>query len=94
MLEREVEAYLCKRVRELGGEVRKVQWVGRHSAPDRIAMLPASEHRDYRTIWFELKRPGAKARPAQVREHERMRSLGQRVEVADSIEAIDRVLCS
>jgi len=86
VLEREVEAHLCKRVRELGGEVRKVVWVGRHSAPDRIAMLPAL------TIWVELKRPGAKANPAQLREHERMRSFGQNVVVIDSIEAVEDLL--
>lgn len=86
MLEREVEAYLVKRVRALGGECRKVAWIGRHSAPDRIAMLPG------KTIWFELKRPGAKARPAQIREHERMRALGQTVVVADTFELVDEAL--
>jgi hypothetical protein len=86
MLEREIEAHLCKRVRELGGEVRKVNWVGRHSAPDRIAMLPG------RTLWVELKRPGQKANPAQKREHERMRALGQVVFVVDSIEGVEEVL--
>ena len=86
MLEREVEAYLVKRARELGGECRKVAWVGRHSAPDRIALLPG------KSIWFELKRPGAKARPAQLREHERMRFAGMVVVVADTFELVDEAL--
>lgn len=43
LLERDIEARLVQRVKQLGGEVRKVQWVGRNSAPDRIVMLPAQE---------------------------------------------------
>ena len=98
MREAEVEAHLVKRVRELGGEVRKVQWIGRNGAPDRLVMLPP-ELKDgratspaYRTIWVELKAPGAKARPSQVREHERMRSMGQRVVVIDSIDGVEELL--
>lgn len=87
MRERDIEAYLVARVRELGGEVRKVKWVGRAHAPDRFVMLPRR-----RALWVELKRPGERARPGQVREHERMRKLGQRVEVVDSYEGVDEVL--
>jgi hypothetical protein len=40
MREAVIERYLVKRVIALGGEVRKVQWVGRRGAPDRVVMLP------------------------------------------------------
>ncbi len=40
MRESDVEDYLVKRVKAMGGEVRKVQWIGRNSAPDRLVMLP------------------------------------------------------
>ena len=40
MLERDVEDYLVKRVKAMGGEVRKVKWIGRRGAPDRLVMLP------------------------------------------------------
>ena len=40
----------------------------------------------------ELKAPGEKAKPHQVREHERMRKMGQRVEIVDSCERVDEVL--
>lgn len=40
MKEITVEEHLVKRVRELGGEVRKVKWIGRRNAPDRLIMLP------------------------------------------------------
>jgi hypothetical protein len=40
MLEKEIEAYLVEQVKKLGGEVRKVKWIGRNGAPDRLVMLP------------------------------------------------------
>jgi hypothetical protein len=97
MLERDIEAYLVRRVREHGGEVRKVQWVGRRGAPDRLVMLPPGivvyPGPEYgHTIWVELKAPGVKAEAHQLREHERMRKMGQRVEVIDSIEGVDRLI--
>lgn len=38
--ERDIEDYLVKRVKSMGGEVRKVKWIGRKNAPDRVVMLP------------------------------------------------------
>lgn len=87
MRESVVEAYLVARVKELGGECRKVNWVGRRGAPDRLVMLP---HRT--TLWIEVKAPGEKAKPHQLREHARMRSMGQWVEVVDSIEGIEELI--
>jgi len=105
MKERDIERYLVKRVKELGGEVRKVAWVGRQNAPDRLVMLPLglggvpTDPNDDTTIWVELKNPktivtfpaNAHER-AQAREHERMRRLGQRVEVIGTIEQIEKLL--
>lgn len=103
MLEREVERYLVKRVKALGGEVRKVQWVGRRNAPDRLAMLPCLERFGVtwptRSAWVELKNPDTiKTFPAnaheraQRREHERMRAMGQTVLVIGTIEQVDEWL--
>lgn len=86
--ESDIESYLVERVRDMQGEVRKVKWLGRHGAPDRIVMLPG------RTIWVELKAPGEKAKPHQVREHDRMRRMGQHVVVVDSFEGVDEVLAA
>lgn len=98
MRESTIENHLVQRVKELGGEVRKVKWIGRHGAPDRLVMLPA-ELKDgratspaYRTLWVELKAPGEKAKPHQVREHDRMRAMGQRVLVIDSIDGVEGML--
>ena len=97
MRESQIEKHLINRVVELGGEVRKVKWIGRRGAPDRLVMLPAQAEfwrhdiRD-RAIWVELKAPGEKPEPHQAREHERMRRMGQRVEVIDSIEGVEELL--
>lgn len=111
MKERDIERYLVRRVKELGGECRKVKWIGRSGAPDRLVMLPPQNllawdnvihpgavrlrepfSRVARTIWVELKAPGEKATAAQQREHQRMRAMGQCVEVVDSFERVDEVL--
>lgn len=97
MRESVIEKYLVKRVKELGGEVRKVQWVGRRGAPDRLVMLPFHAERygcnsSCRTVWVELKATGIKPEAHQLREHARMRAMGQRVVVIDSIEGVDDLL--
>lgn len=109
MRESDIEKYLVKRVKALGGEVRKVKWIGRRGAPDRLAMLPLLVYEKVdlgtgivvpdsdiiipaRSIWVELKATGKVAEPHQLREHERMRKMGQRVEVVDSLERVDEVL--
>lgn len=97
MRESDIESYLVERVKALGGEVRKVKWIGRRGAPDRLVMLPPGiaicPGPEYgRTMWVELKAPGEKAKPHQLREHARMKAMGQRVEIVDSFERVDEVL--
>ncbi len=84
--ENDIEQYLVKQVKALGGEVRKVRWIGRHGAPDRFVMLPG------RALWVELKAPGRKPKPHQIREHARLRAMGQCVEVVDSFDGVDAIL--
>lgn len=87
MRERAIEAYLVARAKELGGEVRKIKWIGRRGAPDRLVWFA-----DGREIWVELKASGTPPEPHQAREHERMRRMGRRVEVVDSFARVDEVL--
>lgn len=82
--ESEIEAYLVRRVEEVGGITRKVSWIGRRGAPDRIVFLPNGV-----AVWIELKAPGKKPDPHQAREHWRLSQLGQRVLVLDSKTQID-----
>lgn len=99
MRESIIEKYLVKRVKQMGGEVRKVNWIGRRGAPDRLVMLPITEAHTptpiriiTHAIWVELKAPGVEPKAHQLREHNRMRRLGQRVEVVDSFESVEEVL--
>ena len=97
MRERDIEKYLVERVKALGGEVRKVKWIGRNGAPDRLVMLPDEypayvDHVYTCSLWVELKATGKKPEPHQLREHKRMQAMGQRVEVIDSIEGVDELL--
>lgn len=86
--EREIERYLVKRVKEKGGEIRKVQWIGRRGAPDRLVMLPWPAHH----IFVELKRPGEGLRYDQFKEHCKMLAFGIDVRTIDSIEKVEELL--
>ena len=101
MRERDIENYLVKRVKAMGGEVRKVQWIGRIGAPDRLVMLPERPRTGLFqnpmfapafSVWVELKAPGIKPEAHQLREHERMRRLGQRVVIVDSLAGVEELL--
>jgi hypothetical protein len=85
MRERDIERYLVRRVKDAGGEVRKVKWIGRRYAPDRLVMLPGkggSTNIGYtlpRTVWVEVKGDGGRASKGQAREHARMMRYGMEV---------------
>ncbi len=87
MRESNVEKYLVKRVKELGGKTRKLKWIGRRGAPDRFVML-------YGGFFVELKALGEKLRPEQQREHDTLRGHGVEVYTLDSVEAIEELLAS
>jgi len=84
MIELRVEDHFKRRVKETGGEVRKVVWPARRGAPDRLAGWENGRHG-----LVELKRPNGKAESHQLREHARLRKIGFRVDVLDTIEAVD-----
>lgn len=86
MRESDIEDYLVRRVQANGGEIRKVKWIGRNGAPDRRVMLPG------RCVWVELKASGKKPEPHQLREHKRMRDMGEDVRVIDSFKEVDNLL--
>ena len=84
--EGKIGAYLVRRVRELGGEQRKVEWSGRRGAPDRLILFPHVH------AFAELKAPGQKPEPHQARELERLRAAGFSVYVVDSKASVDAML--
>ncbi len=86
MRESSVEDYLARVVKQFGGEVRKVAWVGRKNAPDRLVLLKGGH------CLVELKAPGKKATAAQLREHVRLRKSGFEVYVIDSYAGVDGLI--
>lgn len=88
MRESEIEKYLVEKVSTLGGLVRKLKWIGRRGAPDRFVKLPGKP-----VMLIELKAPGKVPEPHQEREIKRLRDAGVRVEVIDSKELVDKIIC-
>lgn len=80
-----VEDYLVKVVESLGGEARKIEWVQRRGAPDRLVLLPEGW-----LLFVETKAPGGRLAAHQKREHERLRNLDQVVLVLYTKEMIDQ----
>ena len=81
MRESAIEAAFCRRVESLGGEVRKVKWLDRNGAPDRVALAD-----DGYLVWVELKQPNGVLSAQQKLEHARLRRRGQRVDVVWTME--------
>jgi hypothetical protein len=57
--------------------------------PNRYGIITSNENT---TLWVELKAPGKKPKPHQVREHDRMRRMGQMVVVIDSMDGVEALL--
>lgn len=85
MRENQIEKYLHDRVKELGGDHRRLSWIGRNGAADDLVLLPG------RHLLIEAKRPGKAATPAQAREHTRLRAAGFEVHVVSTTAEIDAI---
>lgn len=87
--EKQVEAAHRDAVKAEGGISYKFVSPARRSVPDRLDLRPVPpEHRELvaRYVRFtECKRPGEKPTPAQLREHQMLRSLGFTVDVVDQL---------
>lgn len=86
MQERAIETAAIKYAKSNGWLTRKLQWIGRNGAPDRLFAKGG------RIVFIELKQKGKKATVQQALEHERMISAGLEVYVCDSIERVIDVL--
>lgn len=70
-MERDVERYLIRKVREIGGEAYKFVSPGQDGVPDRIVILPGGR------IWFvELKTETGTLSKVQRWQHKKLRKLG------------------
>lgn len=85
MLEKQIEEYLTKKVRSLGGmSIKLTSLIG---IPDRLVLLPNG-----RCAFVELKAPGESPRNIQLKRMQQLRRLGFKVYVADSYERVDEVI--
>lgn len=88
LLERDVESYLGRRVKALGGRCDKFTPDLNNGMPDRIVMLPGGV-----LIWVETKRCESEdARQLQKMQHLKLRRLGQRVEIIHTKREVDKLL--
>lgn len=87
MLEKEIEKELVKKVKALGGLCIKFTSPSMMGIPDRIVLLPKAK-----LGFVELKRPGGKARPIQVKRIKDLKELGFKVFILDEKENIDEVI--
>lgn len=83
MRESEIEKILVEEVRKLGG--RAYKWVspGNDGVPDRIVIF-----QDARPIFVELKAEGGKLGSLQKVQLDRLRKLGQWVEIVQGIRGL------
>ena len=100
-LEKTIEAYLVREVAKIGGVAEKFTSPNRRSVPDRIVWFPMYDQtgrklsRDFgHVVLVELKAPGKKATDAQLRDHEKRRAMGFRVDVIDTKQGVDEFIRS
>lgn len=79
-----VEGYLDSRCKELGLECRKVKWINRRGAPDRLVMSPI-----WPAVWVETKAKYGRLDGHQEREISRMRRMKQTVYVVYTRQMVD-----
>ena len=86
MREKEIENYLVKKVKKLGGICFKFVSPGNAGVPDRIVI------KEGKMVFVELKAPGKSVRALQRLQIDKLLKHGQTVYVADSKEKIDLIL--
>ena len=87
MREKTVEAKLAAAVKAMGGLAPKFTSPGYDGMPDRMVLLPNGKF-----AFVELKAPGKKMRPLQVRRKNQIEALGFSVYCIDNPEQIGGVL--
>lgn len=87
MREKEIEVYLRDQVKKHGGKAYKFESPGNDGVPDRLVIFPKN-----RIYFVELKAPGKKPRPLQIKQITVLSSLGCDVRVIDSKEQVDEFI--
>lgn len=87
MREKEIEHHLVMETRRAGGMALKFVSPSFSGMPDRLVLLG-----DGKMGFVEVKAPGQKPRPLQLRRHAMLRRLGYQIFVLDAMEDIPAVL--
>ena len=87
MLEKEIESRLVIMAKKRGCIPVKLLSSSFNGLPDRLILAPGEK-----MSFIELKAPGKKPRPLQLKRHKELRNLGFKVYVVDSIDMIVEVL--
>jgi hypothetical protein len=87
MEEKRIERKLVKMTSQMGGMALKFVSPGCAGVPDRLILLPGGKG-----AFVELKAPGKKPRPLQIRRISQIRRLGFPVFVVDRPEQVAEVL--
>ena len=87
MKEQNIELFLIRQVCLKGGLCLKMNSITMKGLPDRLALLPHGK-----MFFAELKAPGRKPHPEQVRVHEKLRRLGFDVYVIDNTARVKEIL--
>lgn len=85
--ERQIEQRLVTETRKRGGMALKFVSPSFAGMPDRLILLP-----DGKMAFVEVKAPGQKPRPLQVKRHAMLRKLGFKVFVLDAASDIPMML--
>ncbi|WPS86481.1 VRR-NUC domain-containing protein [Brevibacillus halotolerans] len=87
MREKDIEAYLRKQVKSIGGRAYKFESPGNAGVPDRLVLFPGG-----RAAFVELKAPGKKPTALQLAQGKKISGLGFTVLVIDSKEGVDEFI--
>ena len=87
MVEKQLEQKLVKAVKSVGGLALKFVSPGFAGMPDRLVLLLGGN-----MAFVEVKAPGEKPRPLQLKRHRDLKALGFKVYVLDDVLQIEQIL--
>lgn len=85
--EKYLEEILCKGVKKYGGIALKFVSPGMAGVPDRIVLMKSGK-----VVFVELKAPGKKMRPLQIKRKNQLETLGFKVYCIDSFEKVQEFI--
>lgn len=87
MTEKLLEKKLREAIKKAGGIAIKMWAISYTGLPDRLVLLPVGQ-----VHFVELKSPGQKPRPVQIRVIDQLKALGFQVHIIDGLESLQTFL--